>query len=406
MFEGHVDHISRHIVHGWAIDTAAVERSIEVLICLDGADVARAIANLSRPDVAKIKKLPSPLHGFSVPIPEFMDPGAAHLLQIRFAETGQVIPNGERRFPALVEYDATPALARVQEQTLTPLLVTHLPRSGSTLCMASLNRHQQIVIAERYPFEVKPATYYARAARLLTQPGNHEGSASPTEFMRDPVRLGFNPFNHWTFDAVFKDPQLKDHYFERAAKTALFESLRSVAMDYYRHLAADQSKFSARFFAEKCEVQGGIRESVLDLFPSAREILLVRDPRDMLCSSVSYFKRPLDQDLLQNLRNGCEAIRQIALQPGKRTLVVKYESLIFDQPGTLKVIARFLELTEPAWSGAAIEDLGLFNRHATTDSPEASVGRWKTDLSAEQRTMCGQVFGRFLSQFGYEGDGG
>jgi hypothetical protein len=267
--------------------------------------------------------------------------------------------------------------------------------------MALLNRHPEVVIAERYPFEVKPATYYARAARLLTQPGDHESSASPTEFMRDPLRLGFNPFNHWTFDGVFKDAQLKDHYFERSARFALFEALGAVATDYYRHLAADQNKTRARLFAEKCEVQGGIRESVLALFPDAREVLLVRDPRDILCSSVSYFRRPLDQDLLQNLRNGCEAIRQIALAPGHRTLVVKYESLVLDQLGTLRDMGKFLGLTD-AWPETPIQDAGLFQAHATTPSPQASVGRWQTDLAAEQKTLCAEAFGRYLAQFGYE----
>src|SRR6202035_5719064 len=181
---------------------------------------------------------------------------AAHHIQVKFADTDQLIPNGERKFPPLDEYDFAPSLTAAHALDLASLFVTHQPRSGSTMCMALLHRHPSIVVAERYPFEVKPATYYARAARLLTYPGNHDTSDSPTEFTRSAVHLGFNPFNHWSFDDVYKDDALRDHFFERSAKRALFDTLRSVSTDYYRHLAADQKKYAARFFAEKCEVQG------------------------------------------------------------------------------------------------------------------------------------------------------
>jgi hypothetical protein len=404
MHEGNVDHITRHLVEGWAFNTADVTQSVDILIFLDGFAVSCVTADLPRPDVAAEKQLPSALHGFSAPIPQFLDTAVAHCIQVKFADTNQLIPNGERRFPPLDEYDAAASLAAVRETNLSPLFVTHMPRSGSTMCMALLHRHPYVLVAERYPFEVKPATYYARAARLLTEYADHDFSASPTEFTRSSLHLGFNPFNHMAFDSVFRDGRLRDHFFERSSRKALFDVLRSVAADYYRHLVADQTKYTARFFAEKCEAHGDTRQSIITLFPDAYEILLIRDPRDILCSTLSYFKESIEEDWLRNVQNGCEQIRQIANERRDRTLIVKYEALVFNQLPTLKTISQFLDTPDVdcVWSDGLVLDPNIFKEHATTGSPEESVGRWKADLSDSQKESCAIAFSKFLFEFGYE----
>jgi len=43
----------------------------------------------------------------------------------------------------------------------------------------------------------------------------------------------------------------------------------------------------------------------------------------------------------------------------------------------------------------------LFDRHATSESPAASIGRWKHELDAEQIAACERQFGWFMDMFGY-----
>jgi hypothetical protein len=404
MYDGYVDYITRNTVQGWALNTASRNQSIDILICLNGIEISRTTANLARPDVADKFQLQSALHGFSARIPRRLDTAVAHHVEVKFADTGQLIPNGERNFPPLVNYDVATNLLE-SAANISALFLTHLPRSGSTMCMSLLHRHPSIVVPQHYPFEVKPATYYARAARLLTEPGDHDTSASPTEFMRSSEHLGFNPFNHLAFDSVFVDGQIRDHFFERSSRTVLFEALRSVATDYYRHLAADQNKYAACYFAEKCEAQGiehGVRASDMALFPDAHEILLIRDPRDILCSTLSYFKQPFSTDWVQNVLNGCETIRRIVSDQNNKTLVVKYETLLFDQLATLKTIAQFLGVADDVWPDEPILDANLFKEHGTTRSPSDSVGRWKGDLSNSQQKACAAAFSNFLLEFGYD----
>jgi hypothetical protein len=45
----------------------------------------------------------------------------------------------------------------------------------------------------------------------------------------------------------------------------------------------------------------------------------------------------------------------------------------------------------PAWSSV----------HRTSRDPEASIGRWRSDLSPELRNSCREAFGFALELFGY-----
>jgi hypothetical protein len=76
---------------------------------------------------------------------------------------------------------------------------------------------------------------------------------------------------------------------------------------------------------------------------------------------------------------------------------------VFDQLSTLKTVARFLDIVDVdnVWSEGSILDSKIFKEHATTGSPEESVGRWKTDLSGSQKETCAMAFSKFLFEFGY-----
>jgi hypothetical protein len=43
----------------------------------------------------------------------------------------------------------------------------------------------------------------------------------------------------------------------------------------------------------------------------------------------------------------------------------------------------------------------VFQEHATSSSPTASINRWKRDLSADQITRCNEAWKEFLEVFSY-----
>jgi hypothetical protein len=48
------------------------------------------------------------------------------------------------------------------------------------------------------------------------------------------------------------------------------------------------------------------------------------------------------------------------------------------------------------------EDIPELREHATSDSAQSSIGRWRTDLDAELAETCERAFGPALELFGYE----
>jgi hypothetical protein len=53
---------------------------------------------------------------------------------------------------------------------------------------------------------------------------------------------------------------------------------------------------------------------------------------------------------------------------------------------------------------AAAPDVPELRGHGTAGSPEASIGRWRTDLAPELRLAVEETFGDLLQEFGYEVD--
>jgi hypothetical protein len=383
------------------LDTENPDRAVELTISVNGVEAAQITANLPRPDLAA-KKLGSGRNGFSLSFRSRLDSSLPQTVEIKYRNTRELLPRGTRVIAPLDGPRIAKLLMSVKNPVLTPLFVTHIARSGSTLLMDTLNEHPAIVLARHYPYEVKPATYFARAARLLTQTANHERSASATEFMRDDYRLGFNPFNHAAFDDVFTDADLRTDFFDRSSPQTIAAALRQTANDYYRHLAANQNKLAAFYFAEKCEAQGTTRDSLLQLFPNSFEILLIRDPRDVFCSSLAYFPDAERTNFLVNIGNACNTLVGILKENRERTLAINYEALLRDRRAVLSAVGDFLALANDAWRESSAPDAALFEAHATAPSPQESIGRWKHELSATQRQACTEAFSGFLAKFGYE----
>ena len=52
--------------------------------------------------------------------------------------------------------------------------------------------------------------------------------------------------------------------------------------------------------------------------------------------------------------------------------------------------------------GQLSEEVPELSEHQTTESPQRSIGRWRTDLEPDLREACDRAFGDALALFGYE----
>ena len=80
--------------------------------------------------------------------------------------------------------------------------------------------------------------------------------------------------------------------------------------------------------------------------------------------------------------------------------LVRYEDLVLEPEQTLGRICALLELEAgPAEQREA--EAATFQRHGTSGSPQESIGRWRNELTEEERELCETAFGDFLKILGY-----
>ena len=158
-------------------------------------------------------------------------------------------------------------------------------------------------------------------------------------------------------------------------------------------------------------------EVVWEFYPKGREIFLVRDFRDMLCSIAASnrkrnradFGRNLAASEEQYIHNIGEKARRLLKawnNRGDRACLVRYEDLVLQTPKSLTRALKYLGL--PADQGRIDEmirrasaDTPVLQHHRTTPSARESVGRWRRDLSSQLQAICEDAVGATLAEFGY-----
>lgn len=300
------------------------------------------------------------------------------------------------------------------EPTIQPLLITTLGRSGSTILAAAMGTHPNVIAYRPLGREPRAAAYWTDVFRELSDPvssgrqlahGGQPGMSDRGWWLGKGVAQEFfddDPVAEWLG---------RDHVRSLAAYcVGRVESL-------YACLARDADKPNARYFVEKTRPDG-ITSTMRDLYPKRREVILVRDLRDMFCSMRAWSDRlgtPVfgrggaggDQQHLDSLKMQAERLFELREELGDRCRLVRYEDLVLDTAATLRGVLDHLELDT---SSEVIEEMSALvadsapatDRHRTTASGRESIGRWQRDLDDDLREWCEEHLGAALIQFGYE----
>jgi hypothetical protein len=390
---GHVDEISRSRVQGWAVARDLPGKYVSVSIFVNGQHRATCEANRFRPGVILPCGEPAPdhcafMHEFDPPLSPFSE----HHIKVQESSAGRMLPNGEHRLTRPIGIETG--------DQLSPILVTSVGRSGSTLLMDQLIRSAGIVGGDHYPYEIKQIAYHAAAFRALVAPGDRRRSTDPDTMLGAGHHhwIGGNPY----YDAGFfhlADPgtRLRDFY-ERAVPANYTKLFKALIDGFYSILAESQGKRNARFFCEKGMLDETVREGARLFFHQVREVILVRDPRDLLCSMTAFWKQSSD-DAMALLRSVIPQLRQVAGEARPDVLVIRYEDLIRAPLRVRANLSIFLSLdlrNPPTGRNDAIPA-----SHRTSISPEASIGRWRWELTPEQIEVCNVEFSDFLREFDY-----
>ncbi|MHB8341801.1 MAG: sulfotransferase [Mycobacteriales bacterium] len=286
---------------------------------------------------------------------------------------------------------------------LTPILVRGLwGRVGSTLFMQLLATSDEVVFDRVYPFEHRHLSHLLHYLEPLRGPL----AALPESWMDDPDEL-------WWMDPAafqcsidgdpfpFPESDVDRGDLHRRAVRGVWEAFSDSRVAALGH--------PARFYAEK---YGAHAEVLADAGIPVRYVDLVRDPRDVWASVRAFdsargfygFGRREGQSEGEFLASFVRSVqRRLAAMavtvPRPDTLLVRYEDLVSDLPGQSARLAGWLGIAlDPAQVMAGQEQ---FRHHMTSESPQASLLRWRQELSEVEVAAFAAGLGEQLARLGY-----
>jgi hypothetical protein len=277
--------------------------------------------------------------------------------------------------------------------------------------MSLLGQHPEITAFQAQTSEPRAASYFADVLRTLSRPSSYAATlrgyvVSTLDWMgTSPTR----PLHEYERDADLRDWLGKTYVEDLVAFVA--QRLDAV----YSQLSAKEGKEEATRFVEKCPPNGP-QTMLSEIYPQARELLLVRDFRDYVCS-VRSWRHGWEET---RARYSSEAewitdslarqVRAVSVyrryRPG--AMVLKYEDLVTRTEETLDSLFAYLGVESgPATVNSVLDrteassDQSIMRDHQTSGGPAESIGRWKRDLEPSLQKVCEEAFGAALAEFGY-----
>lgn len=294
-------------------------------------------------------------------------------------------------------------------EEIQPLMVNTIGRSGSTLLVTLLSSHPDVVAFSPFIKDARVSTYWVNLLQDLAEPASFLAPFDPPDL--DAA--------HWWLDAG--GGELGEDEVERWLGAERVELLSGICASqieaFYRHLAEGGTR--PRYFVEKYLPHQTVPDLLSEIYPGAREMILVRDFRDTLCSVIA-FNRKRGWDAFGRAEGGDDAeyvrgpLRQsIAGLAGRLRneatvpLVVRYEDLVLDpEPALVELFAAVGLDADPELVSETVaqarQSTASMDHHRTTSNPAASIGRWREDLPEEIAAVCNEELGPLLTEFGYE----
>jgi hypothetical protein len=393
-------------VRGWALGRLAPVKSVQVL---DGQRLLLDVPlNVSRTDVASKypEEAAGAMTGFHVLVKTLE-------VSPRFELTVRVKLEGSNESPIAMIQGTRKTLPAQAEGRIQPLMLTTIGRSGSKWLTSLLGCHPGIVAFEPLVFEPRVATYWMTVLRGLT---------TPASYFRQIHTESWQQRRWWLGDGERGLPAAVDPPIVRWLGRDAIESLATICGEriqaFYEQVVAAGRRPSPRYFVEKYLLEPVVPNLISELYPGAREVILVRDFRDRLSSVLAWNEQrgdygfgrdPSSSDdeyLIRRVLPDAEALLSRWRERADAAHLVRYEDLVVEPAATLAGVLGYLDLdaddaTVEAMIKRASSEPALLDAHRTVSDPAASIGRWRRDLPDELAERCDQLLRPALEGFGY-----
>jgi hypothetical protein len=427
------------VVRGWVLGKSSPARSVRLWYRhLPRETIQEVAVKLIRTDVAKhYPHVPnSEKSGFSIVFSVIGLPLETELaLHVILEDQGDLnLFNIRLRHQPLITH---------YQPRIQPLIVNSLGRSGSTWLMYLLSKHPNIVVDGQYPFESQASKYwlYTLLKFVAESPNYLNVTASTDEF--------FNIVMQWACANFYSRVAISEQWFGHTHIEQLATFCQQSIDSFYTQIAVrhgclmnlDDGHYSKRitvrnwingliqkllhrtttasaslYFAEKFG-PGYSARIFYELYPNAKEIFLVRDFRDMLCSSLSFNKKlgtdgfglsanQPEDDMVRVTQFRAQCLLATWQRRSPQAHLVRYEDLVLNPIPTLQAVFNYLNLEHnptmiESFLEKSLEDNATLRDHQTATHPKNSIGRWQYDLSHSLKALCQQELVEELKAFGY-----
>jgi Sulfotransferase family len=388
-------------VRGWAVGRRRQAES--AVVRNEGTDLRRAAVNGERPDVAeRFPENPwSGASGFLAPV------GALKLAQRFDLEVHVRLADGTEARIAVLSGRRSPLRTQF-EPAIQPLCLTALGRTGSTAVARLLASHPRIAAYRPFEYEPRVVSYWIDVLKELSEPVSFRRQITPLGPLKESWWIGASE----PFPRRIRDDDVQAWIGgESSVEIAAFCQGRIET--FYTRVAERFDRPGAEYFLEKLGPETGML--VRELYPSAREIFLVRDFRDMIASIFAFNRKrgfqgfgrdraASDEEYVSEwISESVASFVQAWRSRSEGAHLVRYEDLVLRPRETLLSVLEYLELdTPPRTVDEMLESLDApqSDVHRTT-AAEASIGRWRRDLPDDLKEACERVLGGALDEFGY-----
>ena len=306
--------------------------------------------------------------------------------------------NLNRQQPVQTDTDTVPETAGSTDELRSfnrrGLFLGGAPKSGTTLLLSLLDGHPKLVVLpeethflEEYPGYAALDSFQAKLRRLLEKSdlrllGQGKGAPSseaPSANVRD-----YSGFDHDRF------ARLAAHAVEQSwiNDSLLFsETARAYA------IAAGYNWRECVRWVEKSTSNEACPETLFGLFPEAKLLQVVRDPRAVFASRKKrlvnrYGRHTKAHRLVREWNRSTRRIPQL-LPRGDRYLVIRYEDFVQAPQEGLERVCRFIgieclpELFSPTRGGRQWQGNSSFHNGFSGISA-GSVDHWKKELTEDE----------------------
>jgi hypothetical protein len=259
-------------------------------------------------------------------------------------------------------------------------------RSGSTLLVQFLDAHPSLAMAPEALFAVSLYRRYGRATW---------DDKTVRRFSRDL----------WHEDRLRRWGLNRD-VLERDLQARPRNGYADMCARVYAAAAASRGKAEALRLGDKNPHHALFVPVLMEIFPHARFIHLVRDYRDTI---LSYQSMPFDASAASTLamrwRLYNEAVLAAAVHAPDRFLRVRFEDLVAEPATCLRGICHFLGVE---WTPVMMADrqtpyYGLMEWHRRLAEPldRGQAGKWRTDLAPRDIAVADAICQPLGERFGY-----